>query len=611
MEMNPKPTLIAIFATLALAGWLSATFSLLRSPIPFYLQLSAAVIALGTIGVNAANSLGKRVLSMDLLATVAILAALLSGEYLPATIVGIMLLGGEMLEDYAQKRSARAIQKLIEGQPQTATVLRNGQEVQVKPEEVELGETVIVKPGAKIPVDGIIQKGHASIDQASVTGESVPAEKSVGISVFSGTIVQQGAIYITATAVGEKSTYGRIISMVKEAEEKKAPIERTADKYAKYFTPTILIIGLVVFGLTQDILRVAAVFIIACPCALILSTPSAIVASIGNAAKKGILIRNGETLEKMAKTNVLVVDKTGTITRGRLEVTNIKSFSNYTCDEVLQFAAAAEKCSEHPFAKAINEKALQQGWSAPDSEYFEHYPGLGVRVGNGSTSITAGNERLLQKYLIPMNSEAHDYVTEQNMNTVVLVAKENSLVGAISLADRPRENVRNIIADVRGHGVNHVIMLTGDNKNVAKTVAEVSEIDEAKSDMMPADKVSEIQNLKSQGLTVAMVGDGINDAPALAEADVGVAMGLGTDVAIETADVVLVSDDLKRLPQMFKIGKKTMAVIKQNITFALTVDAIGIVLCSQGLISPLFAAIIHESNALIVMANSLRLLRVK
>ncbi len=609
--MNPKPALIAVFATLALAGWLSATFGLLHSPIPFYLQLSAAILALGTIGGNAAKSLHERSLSMDLLATVAILVSIISGEYLPATIVGIMLLGGEILEDYAQQRSSRAIEKLIEGQPQTATVLRNGQEIQVTPEDVQLGETVIVKPGAKIPVDGIIQKGHASINQASVTGESVPAEKSEGTNVYSGTMVQQGAIYVTATSIGEKSTYGRIITMIKEAEEKKAPIERTADKYAKYFTPAILIIGLVVFVLTQNMLRVAAVFIIACPCALILSTPSAIVASIGNAAKKGILIRNGETLEKMAKTNVLVLDKTGTVTKGKLEVTNIKSFSNYTCNEILQFAATAEKYSEHPFAKAIIEKALQQGCSPLDSECFEHHPGLGVHVRNGAASITAGNERLFQKYAIPMTFEAHDYIREQNMNTVILVAKEKNFVGAIGLADQPRENVGSIMADVKGNGITQVIMLTGDNKNVAKAVAEDSEVDQVVSDMMPSDKVDKIRDLKSQGLTVAMVGDGINDAPALAEADVGVAMGLGTDVAIETAGVVLVSDDLSRLPQVFRIGKKTMAVIKQNIAFALTVDAIGIVLCSQGLIPPLFAAIIHESNALIVMANSLRLLRVK
>ncbi len=611
MQISPKPALIAVFATLALVGYISATFGLLHSPIPLYLQLSGAILALCTIGGNAAKSLHERSLSMDLLATVAILASIVSGEYLPATIVGIMLLGGEMLEDYAQQRSTRAIQKLMEGQPQTATVLRNGQEVQIKPEDVKLGETVIVKPGAKIPVDGIIQKGHASINQASVTGESVPAEKSEGANVYSGTIVQQGAIYLTATAVGEKSTYGRIITMVKEAEEKKAPIERTADKYAKYFTPTILIIGLVVFALTQNMLRVAAVFIIACPCALILSTPSAIVASIGNAAKKGILIRNGESLEKMAKTDVLVVDKTGTITKGKLEVTNIKSFSNYSSKEILQFAATAEKCSEHPFAKAIIEKALQDGCNPLDSECFEHYPGLGVHVGNGAAGITAGNERLLQKYAVPMTLEVQSYIAEQEMNTVVLVAKESSLVGAISLADQPRDNVRSIMADVRANGVPRVIMLTGDNKNVAEKVAAACAIDEAVSNMMPADKVDKISELKSRGLTVAMVGDGINDAPALAKSDVGVAMGLGTDVAIETAGVVLVSDDLARLPQMFKIGKTTMSVIKQNIAFALTVDAIGIVLCSQGLISPLFAAIIHESNALIVMANSLRLLRVK
>jgi len=246
-------------------------------------------MALCTIGYGAAKSLSNQVFSMDALATIAILASIISGEYFPATMVALMLIGGEILEDYAQGQSSKAIQKLLEGQPQTAIVLREGQEMQVKPEEVQIGEIVIVKPGAKIPVDGIIEKGYASINQASVTGESVPAEKSKDAEVYSGTIVQHGAIYITATAVGEKSTYGKIISLVKEAEEKKAPIERTADKYAKYFTPTILVIGLIVFVLTQTILRTAVIFVIACPCALILSTPTAVVASIGNAAKKEFL----------------------------------------------------------------------------------------------------------------------------------------------------------------------------------------------------------------------------------------------------------------------------------------------------------------------------------
>jgi len=610
--MTPKQSILLIFTVLGLTGWLAATFELLPSTITFYLQISSATMALLTIGYGAIKTLRERVFSMDLLATIAIIASIISGEYFPATIVALMLLGGEMLEDYAQQKSTISIQKLIEEQPQTATVLRDGQEKQVIPQEVKIGETVIVRPGAKIPVDGIIQKGHAYINQASVTGESTPAEKTEGTNVYSGTIVQQGAIYVIATAVGEKSTYGKIIALVKEAEEKKAPIERTADKYAKYFTPTILIIGIMIFALTQDIMRMAAVFVIACPCALILSTPAAIVASIGNAAKKGILIRNGETLEKISKVNVIVLDKTGTITKGKLEVIDIKSFSQYTPDQILQFAAETEKCSEHPFAKAIIEKALKKGFDISHPDNFEHHPGLGVCINSNGTNIVTGNTRLMQKYAIQITPEAQDYITKQNKYTVILVAKQQTLLGAISLSDQPRENVKNILTQVKENGIKQVIMLTGDNRNVSETVATACEIDEAIPELMPADKVNKIKSLKNQGLTVAMIGDGINDAPALAQADVGVAMGLsGTEVAIETAGIVLSSDDLSKLPQMLKIGKTTMSIIKQNITFAIAVNIIGIALSSQGLISPLVAAIIHESNALIVMVNSLRLLKVK
>jgi len=611
--MTPKQAVLTIFTLLGLSGWLASIFEILPTPITLYMQISAATIALCTIGYGAAKSLHKQIFSMDALATIAILASIISGEYLPATMVALMLIGGEMLEDYAQKKSSKAIQKLLEDQPQTATVLRQGQEIQIKPEEVQIGETVLVKPGAKIPVDGIIEKGYATINQATVTGESIPAEKSKGAEVYSGTIVQHGAIYITTTAVGKKSTYGKIINLIKEAEEKKAPIERTADKYAKYFTPTILVIGLIVFALTQNILRTAAIFIIACPCALILSTPAAVVASIGNAAKKGILIRNGETLEKMSKVKVLAVDKTGTITKGKLEVTDIKSFSHYTPDQILQFAAAAEKCSEHPFAKAILEHAHKKGLDVSHPKYFEHHPGLGVAITNNNEStIITGNQRLMQKYAIQLTQDIQNYMTTQDQSTVVLVAKEKVLLGTITLADQTRENIKEILSQVKQNGINQVVMLTGDNKNVAQTVAENCAIDEASADLMPADKVNKIKNLKEQGLTVAMIGDGINDAPALAEADVGIAMGLsGTGAAIETANIVLTSDDLSRLPQMFRVGKMTMSIIKQNIVFALAVNIVGIALSSQGLISPLVASIIHESNALIVMANSLRLLRIK
>jgi len=612
MIQKQKLVVIIIFTSLALVGWLSATFGLLDPSTAYFLQLSSAILALCAIGFGAVKALLRHVFGMDVLATVAILASIVSGEYLPAVVVAIMLLGGEMLEDYAQRRASSAIRKLIEAQPQTATVLRNGQEVQIKPEEVKLGETVIVKPGAKIPIDGVIQKGSALINQASVTGESVPSEKAEGELVFSGTLIMQGAIYVTATAVGERSTYGRIIAMVKEAEAKRAPIERTTDRYAKYFTPGILALGLAVFAVTQDTLRMAAIFIIACPCALTLATPTAVVASIGNAAKKGIIIRNGETLEKLSKVDMLIVDKTGTITRGELEVVGIKSFGKHTTEEILQFAARVEKCSEHPFAKAILKKALQQQLVVGDSECFEHYPGLGVRIENGVSSIIVGNERLLKQYSILLTREQREYFGEQANLTVVLVAKGKTVVGAIRLADRPRENIKDILAKTKENGVKEIMMLTGDNDNVARAVAKASGIDESFSNMMPADKVDQIQKLRNQGHTVAMIGDGVNDAPALTAANVGIAMGVsGTEVAIETAGIVLAQDNLQRLPQLLQIGKKTMSIIKQNIAFALAINVIGIVLSTQGLITPLIGSAIHESNALIVMMNSLRLLRVK
>ena len=612
MIQKQKLVVIIIFTSLALVGWLSATFGLLDPSTAYFLQLSSAILALCAIGFGAVKALLRHVFGMDVLATVAILASIVSGEYLPAVVVAIMLLGGEMLEDYAQRRASSAIRKLIEAQPQTATVLRNGQEVQIKPEEVKLGETVIVKPGAKIPIDGVIQKGFALINQASVTGESVPSEKAEGELVFSGTLIMQGAIYVTATAVGERSTYGRIIAMVKEAEAKRAPIERTTDRYAKYFTPGILALGLAVFAVTQDTLRMAAIFIIACPCALTLATPTAVVASIGNAAKKGIIIRNGETLEKLSKVDMLIVDKTGTITRGELEVVGIKSFGKHTTEEILQFAARVEKCSEHPFAKAILKKALQQQLVVGDSECFEHYPGLGVRIENGVSSIIVGNERLLKQYSILLTREQREYFGEQANLTVVLVAKGKTVVGAIRLADRPRENIKDILAKTKENGVKEIMMLTGDNDNVARAVAKASGIDESFSNMMPADKVDQIQKLRNQGHTVAMIGDGVNDAPALTAANVGIAMGVsGTEVAIETAGIVLAQDNLQRLPQLLQIGKKTMSIIKQNIAFALAINVIGIVLSTQGLITPLIGSAIHESNALIVMMNSLRLLRVK
>jgi len=613
MNQKWKIAALVICTTLTTTAWLSSTFQVLSQTTTYLLELSSALLALSFIAYSAAKTLLNRTIGIDLLATIAIIASIIGGENLPATVIALMLFGGEILENYAQQKATHAIQKLIESSPQTATVLRNNQEIEIKAEDVQQGETVIVKPGGKIPVDGTIQKGHATINQSSITGESIPVEKAEGDKVYSGTILTLGALHITATAVGKESTYGRIVTMVEEAEQRQAPIERTADKYARYFTPIIILAGLAVFFATGDIRRVASVFVIACPCALTLATPAAIVASIGNAARKGILIRNGASLEKLNKVDTLIFDKTGTITTGKLEVVDIKAFGNHSQTEVLQQAAMAEKCSEHPLAQAILAKAKKEQVDPVDPKCFHVYSGMGVRIENGSDPITVGNEKLLKQYKIPLTTEAQTYLNQhQQTRTVIFVAQNSTIIGSLSLSDTARNNAKQAITETKQNGINKTILVTGDNHHVAEALGKTIGVDEVYSEVMPAEKATHVSQLKRQGRTVAMIGDGINDAPALAEADVGIAMGLsGTDVAIETAGITLATDDLKRIPELLRIGKTTIQVIKQNIAFAMTVNLVGIALSVGGIISPLTTAFIHESNALLVMLNSLRLLKTR
>jgi heavy metal translocating P-type ATPase len=412
------------------------------------------------------------------------------------------------------------------------------------------------------------------------------------------------------TAIGEQSTYGKIIKMVEEAEEHKAPIERTADRYAKYFTPIILGLGVIVYLVTGSLLRVAALWVIACPCSLTLATPMAVVASIGNSARKGILIRNGESLERLGSIDVLALDKTGTITTGLPEVVAIKGF-NTEESIVLGAAATAEKRSEHPLAQAILKKAEDNKVKVDDPQSLVMEPGLGVTAETKAGIILVGNDKLLAKNCVKFTKEALDYSSTVEANrTLIYVARGGRLLGAIEVADTVRGDLGGTFKESKKY-VKKTIMLTGDNESVAKAIGQQVGVDEVFFGLLPEQKVEKIKELKAQGFKVAMIGDGVNDAPALATSDVGIAMGLrGTDVAIETAGVVLATDDLNRIPKLLRIGKSTMTVIKQNLVFAMAVNVIGIGLSVTGIIPPLVASIIHESNAMIVMLNSLRLLGV-
>ena len=605
-----KVAVISSCIVLATISWISSILELLPRPISEFLGILAAGLGASFIAFSAINSLREGVFGVDVLATIAVVVSMILGEYLAAAVVAIMLGGGEILESFAFNRASKAIQKLIEESPKTAIVVRDGKEVDVKIEEVMRGEIVIVRPGGKIPVDGVITNGQATINQSSVTGESLPLEKTVGDKVYSGTLVELGALEIEVSAIGEDSTYGKIIAMVRDAEGNRSPIEKTADRYAKYFTPIILILGASVYLITRDPLRLASIFVIACPCALVLATPTALVASIGNSAKKGILIRNGESLERLGKVDVLVMDKTGTVTLGRLDVVDVKGFG-YDESEVLRLAATAEKLSEHPIAKAVLRKANAMNVETENPKNFEVRPGLGVRVENTEGWITVGNEKMLHEYSIQLGDEAENYLQEQPGGTSIFVAKNELVIGVLRLTDTLKEDVKGALDKAKINGVAKTVMLTGDNSQVAKTVGEQIGVDEIRSDLLPSDKVGYIKELRSQGHKVAMIGDGINDAPALASSDVGIAMGLGgTDVAIETAGVVLATDNLDRIPKLFRISRETIKIIKLNIAMAMAVNILGLTFAAWGLIPPLVASLIHEGNALVGLLNSLRLLRV-
>jgi heavy metal translocating P-type ATPase len=576
------------------------------------LSLIAALIGLIFIGHSAIKSLMERVFGIDLLATVAIIASILVGESYAAVVVELMLGSGELLENIIFNKASKAISKLIEAYPKKANVIRDGHEIEISISEITLGERVIIKPGGIIPVDGRVITGHATVNQSSITGESIPIDRLRNDEVFSGTLVEQGVIEIETTAIGDQSTYGRIIRLVQEAEENKAPIVSLADRFAGYYIPIILLTGVLIFVFTGNPLRMASVFIVACPCALTLATPTAIVASISNSARKGILIRKGESLENLERIDTLVFDKTGTVTVGNPVVLQINGYNGENEKEVLRVAAGAERFSEHSLAKAVLKQAEKEGVSPLECSDFEAYPGMGICVTESKQIIRVGNEKMMKKNLIPLPNTLKSLTNlEETYNTVIYVARDNTVIGSLIISDAMRDDVADVLSDSKRNGVDKIIMLTGDKQSVADNIGKGIGFDTIVADLLPNQKVEHIQEFQKEGRKVLMVGDGINDAPALATADVGVAMGLsGTDVAIETAGITLATNRLDRIPMMLKIGKSTMKIIKLNIFFAMIMNVIGVTLSVLGYISPIFASFVHEGSAVIVMLNTLRLLKV-
>jgi heavy metal translocating P-type ATPase len=603
------------FIITAVAGvFILVSFLLRIGGAPFWVHTSSALAATAVGGLpillSAVRGLLKRQVNVDELVTIAIVASVIYREYLSAAFVAFMMLFGKVLEDFTAERARTALADLGKLTPPTASVRRNGQEILVAIRDLVVGDIVIAKSGERIAVDGVVVSGQASVNQAPITGESMPVAKAKGSKVYAGTLNELGALEIRTTKLGDETTLGRVIHLVEQAEENRAPIVRIADRYAKYFTPAILVVATVVFVITRQVNNALAVLIVACPCALVLATPIAVIAGVANGARRGILIKGGARLEAAGRVTAVALDKTGTITLGEPRVMKIASLDGLTEQDVVRTAAVAERLSEHPLGKAITAKAKELNLTIPDAAAFQVIPGQGVVATLQEKQIMVGTEQLLMVYGIDLPAAVSETMNafENEGFTPLLVASSGKTIGVIGVADTVREDMIQAIRNLRDAGVKKVVMLTGDSAEVAKRVAAAVGIDEWYARLLPEHKVEMIKKLQDGGYKVAMLGDGINDAPALAQADVGVAMGVtGTDVAMDTADIVLMTDDVVRAAEAINLSRHTLRVIRLNLGFALFFNLIGIAAAASGTLSPIGAALFHNFGSVAVVVNSARL----
>ncbi|MDR7418205.1 MAG: cation-translocating P-type ATPase [Armatimonadota bacterium] len=565
--------------------------------------LGAVAIAYPTL----VTMMEKRKITAGTLVVIAIAGSAYVGEYLAAAVVALMMLSGEFLEEITLQRTRNAVRELVRLTPDVATVERDGGWIQVRLRDVRVGDRVLVRPGDRVPVDGTILSGEASLNEASITGESMPVDKTTGAKVFAGTTSQSGALVVRADRVGRETTIGRIIQIVRAAQEQKGAVQKIADRFAAHFTPVILSIALVVYLLTRDLYRVMAVLVIACPCALVLATPTAVVASVGNAARRGGLIKGGVSLETAGRVTAVAFDKTGTLTRGQPVVVAVEPFGGRSARDVLQMAAVAEVRSEHPLGRAIVEYARAEGLTPDDPEQFTMTFGRGVEAVWNGRRLEVGNQRILGERDVALDAlVAH----ERRGRTALVVRVDGEPWGVMALADAVRPHARLTVERLQALSVRRIVMLTGDHAVTAQAIAHEVGITDVRAGLLPEQKLDVIRELRASGEVVAMVGDGVNDAPALALADVGIAMGAaGTDVALETADVALMGDDLSLLPEILALSQRALAIIRQNIWgFAVAVNLIGIGLAGSGVLSPIGAAVVHNVSSLFVVINSGRLL---
>ncbi|MDO8568664.1 MAG: heavy metal translocating P-type ATPase [Dehalococcoidales bacterium] len=569
-------------------------------------------------GKMALAGLRARTLNIYTLLVIATIGAVVLGFWDEAAILVFAYTWGAILETYATERARGSLRLLMELAPREALVKRNGQELTLPVEEVQVGETVIVRPGEKVPLDGTVVAGSSSVDQAPITGESIPVSKASGDSVFAASINQRGSIEVRVTKLSQDTTLARIIHSVERSEAKKSSYQHFAERFSRIYTPAMFGVAVIVAVVpwllgepfTPWFYRAMVALVVSCSCGLALSVPISVLAAVSAAARKGVLIKGGADLEAAGSVDVVVFDKTGTLTIGLPRVTDVIAL-NGSVPNLLSVAALVESRSEHPLANAILRKAREDGVEVMPLADFEALIGLGARGTVDDNTYYVGNRRLCDRLSIPLGKAEKELARLENEGkTAVLVLSGGEILGVIAVADQLRPEAKETIARLKKAGIKHTVMLTGDNEGTARAIASQVGIDEYRSQLMPEDKVAAVNDLKRKYNRIAMVGDGVNDAPAMAAADVGIAMGAaGTDIALETADLALMSDDLSRIPYALSVSRKAMATIRQNVVVSLAIVALVVTLALIGKIGLVPGLLINEGSALVVMVNGLRLLR--
>lgn len=599
-----------IFGAVLLIVVLGEWFGLLESLtelVPFYIGAGLVLLSGWPIFLKVIRATLKRQVTSHTLMTLGVMAALVVGQWATAAVVVFFMRIGDYVENITAAGARKAVKDLTALAPQTARVDRDGQEETIPISEVEPGMVVIVRPGEKIPVDGQVIEGQATINQAAITGESMPVEVGPGKSVFAATIAQLGHLRIHTERTGADTTFGRVVKMVEEAEAHRAEVQFFADKFSGYYLPLVAGLAALTFIIRQDPLATAAVLVVACSCSIALATPIAMLASIGASAKHGLLIKGGKYIEALAKTDVLLIDKTGTLTLGQPQITDVISLNGLSDTELLSLAASAERYSEHPLAEAIRRAAQQQHLSVVQPDQFEAVPGQGIRAQIAEQQVVIGNLRLVPQAESLPQTQA---LTAEG-KTLLYMTHNDELAGILAAADTLRPEVPAALDAVRALGISHIELLTGDNESTAAALAHQLGIT-YQANLLPEDKIAAVKAHQAQGRIVMMVGDGVNDAPALAQANIGVAMGAaGADVAIEAAHVALMREDWQLVPEALRIAHRTMGVVKMNLLLTGVYNIVGLSLAATGILPPIWAAAAQSIPDLGILGNSSRLLRHK